>query len=599
MRTNAIRILKEPLSRHKLGLAVAVFAAVVAQACGIALPLVARQAIHATTRNGAAQGVTPSSTAGNILLYAGLALFGLAIVRGIARWTQSYLGEKISHQALAAIRLRMYDHLQLLSMGFFDRRPIGKIIIRFIGDANALRSWMARTLIAVPADVLTVCLVLSAIITIRPLLAVATLVPLVALPLIMLVVNPIARRLTRVTRKNQTRLCGFLNDILPNIRQVKAYGLLSEVSQQVEDPIREVAYAGIRRGRADAFIQAGAMGLATVSTATVVLTGLWLLNQNAITPGDLLIVVWISLHIRGPVNRLSRANVIHQRAMVAVDRIAALLNRKPERGWSNELAEYPGPGRVVELRRVDYEDVSKNQLLKSYSRRFEGPGLHWLGAEGPTVIDILLRIRRPHRGRVLLDGLDARTLRVSDIRSSLGLIVCPEWMSGRPFDLLALTLKHEACPEEVARAWEETAELAPEASLLEVVERCADSAPAQATVGGITPELRARISFTLGLIHDPLILLIDDPFTGCPPEVVARMTAWINRAAEERLVLVASRDHTIVKSFSDAGRASPTTNGRGHIGVQDLGARTCHPDEANPFTQSYGTDSEVPHPRSN
>jgi len=586
MRTNAIGILVKPLIRHKLGLAAAVLAAVVAQACGIALPLVARKAIHVTMRGGTSQGGT--SGVPPVLLYSGLALVGLAIVRGIARWTQSYLGERISHQALADIRLRMYEHTQHLSIGFFDRRPVGKIIIRFIGDANALRSWMARTLIAVPADCLTVCLVVGAIVTIKPLLAVATLLPLAALPVVMLLVNPLARRLTRTTRRNQTRLCGFLNEVLPNIRMVKAHRLQDAICKQVEEPIQEVAHAGIKRGCADALLQASAMGLATTSTAEVVLTGLWLLKQGSMTSGDVLIVVWISLHIRGPVNRLSRANVIHQRAMVAVDRIAALLNRDPERGWSQELVPYPGPGHFIELRRVAYQDIAKNQLLKNYSKCFEGPGLFWLGAQGSTVIDILLRIRRPHRGRVFLDGLDVRTLRVSDIRSSLGLIVSPDWTAGQPFDVLALLLKREDCAVQVDRAWHETAEIAPGALLSDLEAQCLDPASAQTLGGRVAPEVRARVAFTLGLLDDPTVLLIDDPFTGCPPEAVARMKTWIERAAETRLVIVSDQHRTTAESRPHMDCAPCHTNGFSRGTEPDVTARTCPPDNTNPFTSRFG-----------
>ena len=136
--------------RFRLDLGIALVAATVAQALGIPLALLTRWTINRAAANLEA-GASHASLQGLLLTF-GAVFAALTLLRGAMRWVQTLRGERAAQGVLADVRGRMYQHLQRLSQGYFDRRPTGKILIRFIGDANSLRTWVARTLITVPAE---------------------------------------------------------------------------------------------------------------------------------------------------------------------------------------------------------------------------------------------------------------------------------------------------------------------------------------------------------------------------------------------------------------------------------------------------------------
>src|SRR5262245_56748393 len=137
------RVLGPWLLRNRVTLAVAITSAIVAQALGITLPLLARWTVHRTFELRKRGASVAQAEWSRLFFTTGLLLLALVLLRSAARWTQIVYGERLSHRVLAGLRRAMCQHLVRLSYGYFERRPEGKIMVRFIGDANALRTWLA------------------------------------------------------------------------------------------------------------------------------------------------------------------------------------------------------------------------------------------------------------------------------------------------------------------------------------------------------------------------------------------------------------------------------------------------------------------------
>ncbi len=585
------QVLGPLLVRHRWRLIVAISGAVAAQALGITLPLLARWAIHRTITLQSAGALVDEARQSQLFVTIGLLFLAVVVVRSAARWVQLVYGERLGHQVLAGLRRKMCRHLVRLSHGYFERRAEGKVMIRFIGDANALRTWLARTVVSFPADVVAVLLIALVVFVLQPLLALALLVPLaLMIPLVMLV-NPIARRWTRAGRKCQTRLCGHLGELLHSLRYVKALGLEDSSTAAADAQIDGVAEAGIKRAVPDAFLQASALGLTTLALGAVVVIGTRQMTAGMIQDGDLLAVVWLILQIRGPVDRLSRANLMHQRAVVAVDRIAALLNRPIEMGWSEGLSEYAGPGRVLEFQDVSYKDARGNWAVHGLTARFEGPSAVLVNdggnGSGRMLLDLILRIRRPHRGHICLDDTDVRKLRVRDIRSAIGLVSSPWVIADRDGTWRLLETLYHARREELTAAWKAAGQLDHDAPGLEL-----DTVVEAVKKGGISttlsnPEVKLRIAFAVGLLGEPSILLVDDPFTGCPRHVLPRVNHSLYQLSTKRLIIVSACDPSLSGLFANhveltggtvrrkriSADSSQDTNGR--LGAVSVENKSC------------------------
>lgn len=558
----SFRILFPSARRHGRNLIIALLAGAAAQATGIALPLIARRLVNRVSSQATGSGVIEPRL---VWIIAG-AFLGLALLRGGLRWLQGLRGEYFAQAVLADARFSMYAHLQKLSGGYFDHRPGGKILVRFIGDSNALKSWLARTLISTPSDLLMISIVMIVLGGINMQLLIAAIVPLILLVPVLAWINPHARRWTREGRKQQTRLCGLLNDHLETMNLIKAGNTQSVEAGGARRLIDQIAAANIGRARLDAWSQALSIITATCAMAGVVIWSSILFVSGSLNHGDVLAAVWLTLLMRGPVNRLARANVMHQRARVAVDRIRALLERKPERGWAGDLKPYVGAGRLIELKHVGFRTSPTHWVVRELSLTLQGPALCALsddpGGPGSTVFQLLQRLRRPHEGRIYFDGQDARRVRVDQLRERIG------WVDRhrKVLDVTARVTEKLSDEAWFASAWSRTAALASDVAPTDPPAWPEESA-------ALTEEVRFRLAVTCALRQDPPILLIENPTAGLEAQAADRVLAWLGAIAREKLVVVTSNDRRVLAAASfvassycadedaSAGEPSPCDSG--------------------------------------
>ncbi len=509
------------------------------------MPLAARHFInHVLPPDGGSIEVAPKDLT-QLMWSIGCVVCVLVPLSGLLKWQQTMCGERAAQGFLAHVRNRMYEHLQRLGQGYFDRRPVGRVLVRFVGDSNSLRTWLARTVITVPADILTIVGIAVALGVIRPAFLIAAIVPLMLLFVPALaVLNPRARHWTRQGRRSQTRLCGLLSDRLGGIGPIKAANLQVQDRREVRSMIDQVADANVRRGRLDAWAETASAAATMLAVAAVVVWGMHLSLVGRVSHGDLLSGAWLALLLRGPVTRLGRANVIHQRARVAADRIESLLKREPEPGWSSEQSDYAGPGRQIELERIGYKDLDGIWMIRDLNATIQGPGIVVVSDDGglarTALLELLLRLRRPHEGRIKLDGLDVRGLRVADARRRMG------WVD-RQRRLVDMRGLWAASPDEAERfgirkAWESTSSIAPGMSIPLLDGDSPESAQGSPRVPTLSPEARLRVALCLALVDDPPMVLIDEPTLGLEPEAIERVTAWIEKASRDRLIILASND---------------------------------------------------------
>jgi len=588
MTLKPFRILRPSIRPHRVDLVVAVLAAIGAQLIAIPMPLLTRWVIH-QVRNVPVRGSVSVADATERLLWQFAAMVaGLALLRGALRWQQGLRGERMAQGVLADVRGRMYRHLQGLSQGYFDRRPTAKILIRFVGDANALRSWLARTVVTVPADALTVVGVGVALTTILPDLLAAAALPLLAMVPALVWINPRARRWTREGRRSQTRLCGLLDHRLSAMSVIKSVGAQEPVATEVQGMIDRVATANVRRARLDAWTQSLTAAAALASLGAVGFWGIHCYLAGSLGQGDLLAAVWLTLLLRSPVTRLSGANVVHQRARVAVERIGALLEREPESGWSPNLAAYAGPGRTIRLRRLSYRDATHNWVIQNLNATIEGPRLVCVtdesGRAGSILLELLLRLRRPQKGRIFLDGQDARRVRVADLRKKIGWVdrgrhvadlVAMSWQrNGKtPAGAERTPVAGEQFTKRFAAVWASTQAIAPTAPPADECRKFLDRWNSGNKRDHLVREVRLRLAVTCALLGDPPILLLDDPTAQLTEASARGFVDWLGEISRTRLVVVATNDpriiqgaartihlqHTVRKSESRNGAVLPRT----------------------------------------
>lgn len=549
----ALGILAPALAPRRRTLAIAALAAIGSQLIGVPLALVVRRLVarhdHTPPASESRDPVTDAArhleaAASGIaddrwttLAPLAAIFLGVILIRGWLRWLQTSSTERVAAGVVADLRHRMHDRLHHVGLGYFDRRPVGRTIVRFTGDAGAIRGWIQSVLVRLPADLLTIIAVATALVVIHPALLPAAAAPLLALIPVMLLLHPRIRRWTRDGRRAQSRLSGLLATRIPTIPAFRCFGRTAGDDRQVGALIDEIARAQAARGRVDAWVHGSAMAAGTASVAGVALVGLMM---PTIGGGDLVAAIWLTLMLRGPVMRLGRAGSTHQRAMVSFDRIAALAGRPSERGLEFVGPPPPITGRSLAYRGVGYRDHRGHWRLRDTDATVHGPGLHVL--DGPissssVALDLVVRLRRPHTGRIELDGHDLRSLPLDHLRRCVALI---------DRDRSVVDVASATEPEITARRLASGVDVTWTAHI------------------GPNPLERLQLAVRHALVSDPAVLLVDDPLRDLSAHDRATAIRMLRDLAVDRLLVVTGRDADLIAAGSPVplDRTAPVASRR-------------------------------------
>jgi ATP-binding cassette subfamily B protein len=164
------------------------------------------------------------------------------------------------------------------------------------------------------------------------------------------------------------------------------------------------------------------------------------------------------------------------------------------------------------------------------------------------LLELLLRLRRPHRGRLSIDGLDVRKIRVTDLRRQMG------WVDRehKVTEIVSMSARTETGTLQrdlFEAAWAATERLAPDVGVEEGLELL-QSAERMRQERRIPREMQLRLALSCALLGNPSILLVDDPTAGLDQDAVRRLTGWLQEIAKDKLVIVATNDSRIVDASS-------------------------------------------------
>jgi ABC-type bacteriocin/lantibiotic exporter with double-glycine peptidase domain len=507
----------------------ATLAATLAQIVGIPLALLSRKMVKLVA-NETQQNLSHAQIEHTLWLL-GSMLVGLTIFRGLCRWIRGVLGEIFAQRTIADLRKEMLTHIYTLSMGYFDKRAAGKIVIRFVGDAQGLRGWLAIKLVSIPADILTILGVLAAIYSIDHRLFLAVFIPPLVLLPVLLFVNPRARRWTRVGRREQSRLTGDLTERVGMIAAVKASNSQAESVEPLKKRIDTIADALIRRSFLDAWGQAVSLTVGSLSLCAIGIWGSLLILNNQAATGDIVGALWLTVLLRSPINRLTSTNIAYQRVKVAIDRIDALLSRKPEPGAQDGLEPYTALDMRIRFKDMGYRNLHDQWIIHQLTQTITGPGSVLIRGDRDstnTLFELILRIRRPHEGRIALDGVNARKLRLFDIRANIG------WVDANRKMIPATLFAHEMST--ISPWLNSTSMISESLPTQQDLDRVMDHEhPARIHSG-----VGIRLALACALVNDPRVLLLDRPDDGLSKAEIEGLQVWLEEECKHRLILIAT-----------------------------------------------------------
>ena len=365
------------------------------------------------------------------------------------------LSGQIGQEALYDLRLRLFGHVEDLSISFYERYTSGRIIARLTSDIDALQELLSVGLSTVITAVLSVVAIALILVRLDLRLGLATLV---AFPLIVLLTQWFRSRSALSYRAVRTAIALVIvhyTESLAGIRAVHAYRREPRNQEIFDDVVGRYRDANIWSNTLGATFGPGVSTLGRLTTAAVLVYGGLLVVQGNLTLGVLTAFILYLRQFFEPMQDLSQFYTVFQSASAALEKISGVLDeqpRVPEPAIPLPIAE---PAGALDLEEVSF-GYRETPVLEDLTLHVPaGQVLALVGETGAgksTLARLLARFYDPDRGRLLLDGVDLRRLASSELRRSIVMVTQESFLfSGTVGENIAFG-RPGAGPEEVSEA---------------------------------------------------------------------------------------------------------------------------------------------------
>ncbi len=498
---------------------------------------------------------SPAESLGRVCIV----LLVFTFLTGIFAYGQRFLLISVEQAVIRDLRNALYEHIHDLSLSFFHGRQTGQILSRITYDVTLVRQAVSAVFTNLVRDLLLVVFYLGLVLWISWRLA---LVSFVVLPPMMYVIGRLSRKLRKYSAASQQRMADItsvLQETVSGIRIVKAFAMENLEIRKFRNRTHGYYRSLVRLQRVGSLATPLAEFLA-VAGALVVLWygGLQVLEGSGLSPDWFIIFVAAMISAMSPIKKLTQVNTQLQEGLVAARRVFELLDTRPE------ITETEGAVEVREVRRgVRFEDVSfgyepLRPVLKSIDlsvavgevAAIVGPS----GAGKSTLVDLIPRFYDPTSGRITIDGVDLRNLKLRSLRRLMG-IVTQETI-----------LFNDTIRNNIAYGMEGASE--------EAVVRAARAANAHAFIEGfeegydtvigdrgakLSGGERQRVAIARAILKNPPILILDEATSSLDSESELLVQEALDRLMADRTTFVIAHR---LSTIQNAHKIVVLTDGR-------------------------------------
>jgi ATP-binding cassette, subfamily B, multidrug efflux pump len=472
----------------------------------------------------------------------------LVVIVGIfvLRWGQNYLLNKAGQQAMHDLRVDLFTHLQRLSLAFFDRNPVGRLMTRLTNDVDALNEMLTSGGLSILSDTVTILGIALALLLLNWQLALLTFFIVPPLLLLTHFIRQGMRASFRAVRIRLARVNAMIAENISGIHIIQLFNREAAAYSRFESANRDLLQAHLRGVLFFALFWP-IVGIASaVTTAAIVWYGGSQVLQGFLTLGGVVAFLQYVERFFQPIRDLSEKYNIMQQAMASSERIFGVLDERLDVRDAAHPTRLSAIRGEIEFRNVWFAYEPGNWVLKDVSFTIaEGEKVAIVGATGAgktSIISLVSRFYDVQKGQVMVDGVDVRDLPQAELRRQVGVVLQdPFLFSGTV--ARNIRLNEASITDEQVRAAaayvhaDDFISALPDGYATVVRERGA----------GLSVGQKQLIAFARAVAFNPAMLLVLDEATAN----VDTETEWLIQQALERLmhgrtsIIIAHRLSTI------------------------------------------------------
>ena len=468
----------------------------------------------------------------------------LIIIRGICRFTSTYLMTWVSVMAISHVRRDMFNKMLVLSSKFHQETPSGTVLMNMVQMAEQSISNASNVFITLTRDTMIVVGLVCVLLYLNWQLS---LVVALMFPLLSLLSRYYRNRLKNIIASSQQSI-GTLNNVVNETHQghrvVKLFGGQKQAAGRFNEINNTIVRLGKKITQATAARSPFSELIASFALAIVIFIALWQSQQGYTTIGEFMAFIVAMLQMLGPIKNLANISIPMQTMFLAADSVCQFLDTEPEKDTGTQTLKNVS-GRL----KFDHIDVryhaDGHKALDNFNLEIRpGERVALVGRSGSgktTVVNLLPRFVEPSEGVIYLDDVNIADVKLENLRSQFALVSQDVFLFG---DTLLANVRYgrpEASEEEVLAALKA-------ANLQNLVENSPHGLHQHIGANGsqLSGGQRQRVSIARAILKDAPILLLDEATSALDNESERLVQQALERLMHGRTsIIVAHRLTTI------------------------------------------------------
>ena len=468
-----------------------------------------------------------------------LTILGVFFVKNIFLYLKNILLYMVQLNIVKDIRDRLYNHIQKLSLGYFNKEKSGTITSVIINDVEQLQGALSvafQKLFVEPINILTFATLLF-IISWKLALIAIVIIPLAGMAII--TIGKSIRRKSRRTQKKIAEIMQILSENLSSIRIVKAFVNEKEEIKKFSRETTNYLSLHLKRARLDLIA-------APITESFGVIIGvvlLWyggseVILQRGLIAEDFIRFILILFSILGPIKQLSNVNIRIQAGAASAERIFNLLDTEPQIVEINNPTKLQNFKNEVVFKNVNFEyfagdgpvlDNINFSIKKGEVVALVGPS----GSGKSTIADLIPRFYDVNSGSIMFDGEDIKNASLASLRNNLGIV-------SQEVVLFNDTIRNNIAYAQPNKDESEIRKAAEAANALEFIEKTQDGFDTVVGERGVklSGGQKQRLAIARALLKNPSILILDEATSALDTESEKKVQKAIESLMKDRTALV-------------------------------------------------------------
>ncbi|MFM5464193.1 lipid A ABC transporter ATP-binding protein/permease MsbA [Aeromonas simiae] len=475
-------------------------------------------------------------------------VLGIVAVRGVANFLSNYCMAWVGNHVVMRLQQQVFNHMVIMPLSFFDRQNTGHLLSKVTYDASQVSNAASNTLVTLVREGATVIGLLGLMFYHSWQLSV---IFLIVGPVVGVIIGIISRRFRKISRQLQHAVGSITTSteqMLKGHKEVLMFGGQKVEEKRFFDVSNNMRQQTMKMVAADAIGSPVVQMVASVALAVFLYVATIDSVRGELTAGTFTVMITSMMMLLKPLKSLTDVNNQFQRAITACQSLFGLLDTEPEQDSGTRTLERARG--EIEFRNVTFTYPTKESpALRDVSFKVEaGKSVALVGRSGSgksTIASLITRFYDIDEGEILLDGVNIRDYRLSELRKQFALVSQQVHLFN---DTVASNIAY-AAEERYSR--EQIIEAARTAHADEFVSKMPQGYDTVVGENGasLSGGQRQRLAIARALLRDAPVLLLDEATSALDTESERHIQAAIDELSKQRTSLViAHRLSTIEKA---------------------------------------------------